>query len=126
MKLWFYSMKVAAKGGETPIADSRQIYESMPEALRTKFAEKGLLYVRNYHVGMDVPWQKVFNTEDPSEVEAFCKRSNIEFEWKNGEELMTRQKCQAVARYPFGRLARGSLGIIQTETPFGRQNGRFF
>jgi len=97
MKLWFYSVTVAESGGETPIADSRKIYAQMDKGIIDRFSAKGLMYVRNYRVGMDVPWQQTFNTDDPREVERLCRRQGIEYEWKANQELRTRQFCQAVA-----------------------------
>ena len=60
MKLWFYSMQVAAEGGETPIADSRKIYQHIPAAIRECFERRGLMYVRNYGTGLDLAWEEVF------------------------------------------------------------------
>ena len=60
MKLSFFSLQVAEQGGETPIADSRKIYETMPPEIRECFVRKGLMYVRNYGTGLDLPWQEVF------------------------------------------------------------------
>lgn len=98
MKIWFHCVTASPVGGETPIADSRAIYRAMPEAIRTRFAS-GLVYERNYGE-FDVPWQKVFNTEDRAEVEAFCQRARIQCEWKPDGDLRTRQHCQGVARHP--------------------------
>jgi alpha-ketoglutarate-dependent taurine dioxygenase len=33
-------------------------------------------------------------------VEAFCAKNDIEFEWRAGDELRTRQVCQGVAKHP--------------------------
>ncbi|TFY88818.1 TauD/TfdA family dioxygenase [Pseudomonas kairouanensis] len=100
MKIWFYSVIAAQTGGETPIADSREVYRRMPEYIRQRFVEKGLMYVRNYGNGLDVGWEQVFNTEDRSVVEAYCQAHAIEWEWKDDGELRTRQVCQAVATHP--------------------------
>ncbi|MBR0667166.1 TauD/TfdA family dioxygenase [Roseomonas hellenica] len=100
MKIWFYCMQPAPEGGETPIADSRAIYRQMPPAIRERFAERGLMYVRNFGNGLDLPWQQVFGTEDHAEVEAYCRRHAIACEWKEDGELRTRQICQGVARHP--------------------------
>lgn len=99
MKLWFYSDLVAETGGETPIADSRLIYERMPTEIRDRFESLGLMYVRNYRKDMDLTWQQTFNTEDREEVNAFCDEAGIEYEW-NGDELKTKQYCQGVAAHP--------------------------
>jgi len=100
MKIWFYCAQAAPVGGETPIADSREVYRKIPEAIRRRFSERGLLYVRNFGGGLDVPWPQVFNTDDPRQVEAFCRDHGIACEWKEDGELRTRQLCQAVARHP--------------------------
>lgn len=98
MKLWLHCVTAAAEGGETPIADSRAVYRRMPAAIRERFAP-GILYVRNYG-DFDVPWQKVFNTESRAEVEAFCRRAGIRWEWKPDGELRTTQLCQAIEVHP--------------------------
>src|SRR5690606_12407109 len=97
---WFYCVTCAKTGGETPIADSRRIYRQMSESIRERFASRGLMYVRNYGGGLDVEWQKVFNSDDRSVVERYCRAHAIGFEWKDDGELRTRQRCQAVARHP--------------------------
>ncbi len=79
MKIWFHCMTAAPEGGETPIADSRAIYRKMPEHILRRF-EPGVRYVRNYG-DFDVPWEKVFNTDRRDEVEAYCRRNDIRFEW---------------------------------------------
>jgi len=99
-KIWFFSIQVAETGGETPIADSRKVFQDLAPEIRRKFTEKGVMYVRNYGSGLDLPWQDVFQTRDRAEVEAFCRRSDIEFEWRGQDGLRTRQVCQAVARHP--------------------------
>jgi len=98
MKIWFHCVTAAPEGGETPIADSRAIWREMPEPIRRRFAP-GVQYVRNYGE-FDVPWQQVFNTERRDEVEAWCTRSGIRFEWKPDGGLRTTQLCQATAVHP--------------------------
>lgn len=100
MKIWFHCVTASETGGETPIADTRQMYARMNPAIRTRFAEKRLMYVRNYGNGLDLPWQRAFNTDDRAVVEAFCRAQQIDFEWKDDGELRTRQVCQAVAVHP--------------------------
>lgn len=100
MKIWFYSVIAAQTGGETPIADSREVYRRVPVRIRERMVDKGLMYVRNFGNGLDVSWEQVFNTEDPAQVEAYCRAHSIECEWKDDGELRTRQRCQVVARHP--------------------------
>lgn len=98
MKIWFHCVTAAPEGGETPIADSREIHRRMPAAIRERFAP-GLRYVRHYG-DFDVPWQQVFNTDRRSEVEAYCRRARIQCEWKADGELRTTQFCQAIETHP--------------------------
>ncbi len=100
MKIWFHCVQASQVGGETPIADSREVYRQLDPVIRQRFADKRLMYVRNYGNGLDLPWQQAFSTEDRAQVEQYCKASNIDFEWNEEDELSTRQVCQAVARHP--------------------------
>nr|WP_238947909.1 TauD/TfdA family dioxygenase [Caldimonas brevitalea] len=100
MKIWFHCVQPSLTGGETPIADSRLILRRLDPRLVERFERKRLMYVRNYGQGLDLPWQRAFNTDDPAVVERYCAAQQIEFEWKPDGELRTRQVCQAVARHP--------------------------
>lgn len=100
MKIWFHCVQPSAEGGETPIADSRRIFQQLDPALRQRFEDKRLMYVRNYGNGLDLPWEQAFNTEDRAVAEAYCRANQIAFEWKDDGELRTRQVCQATARHP--------------------------
>lgn len=100
MMLGFFCVEVALEGGETPIADSRKVFNLIDPAVRDRFASKQVMYVRNYGEALDLSWQNVFQTEDREEVEAYCRNAEIEFEWKSNNELRTRQVCQAIARHP--------------------------
>ena len=100
MKIWFHCVQPSVEGGETPIADSRQIFRQLDPALRQRFEDKRLMYVRNYGNGLDLPWEQAFNTEDRAVAEAYCRANQIEFQWKDDGELRTRQVCQATARHP--------------------------
>lgn len=98
--IWFHCMKPSLTGGETPIADSRLIYQRIPTDIRALFMTRELLYVRNYSSALDVPWQQVFNTHDRQQVEHFCRQLGIQWEWKADGELCTRQRCQAAIQLP--------------------------
>ncbi|MEA5452798.1 TauD/TfdA family dioxygenase [Leptolyngbya sp. CCNP1308] len=100
LKIAFLCEQPGAWGGTTPIADSRQVYQALPEELRSRWQQRQVLYVRNYGGGLDLPWQTVFQTEDRSAVEAFCQANGMTWEWGRGDRLRTRQVCQAVARHP--------------------------
>ena len=100
MKIWFYCHQPPLEGGETPIADSRQVLSLLPSRIKERFIDKKVMYVRNYGQSLDLSWQNVFQTSDRFEVENYCRRAGIDFEWKNDGGLRTRQVCQAVAKHP--------------------------
>jgi non-ribosomal peptide synthase protein (TIGR01720 family)/FkbM family methyltransferase len=122
LKQWFFCVTAADGGGETPIVDCRRIYRALPPALVKRFAEKRLMYVRNFTDGLDVSWQEFFKTADKGEVERLCRQAEIDFTWKpNG--LSTRQICQAVAVHPrtgepvfFNQLQLHHVSCIDAET----------
>lgn len=99
-RIWFHCITPPATGGETPIADSRLVFERIPRALRDAFVQRELLYVRNYSAALDVSWQRVFGTESRAEVEQYCAAHQIEWEWKPDGELRTRQRCQSAISHP--------------------------
>lgn len=97
----FYCEIAAEQGGATPVADSRLVHARLDPALRARFAEHGVMYVRNYGNGLDLPWQQVFGSEDRAEVERYCDANRIAYEWlEDGEALRTRQICQATLVHP--------------------------
>lgn len=100
LKLFFCCLVPSETGGQTPIADTRKIFARVDPAVRRRFAEKGWMYVRNFGDGFGLPWQTVFQTSDPAEVEAYCARNGIECEWKPGNRLRTRQVRPAQAVHP--------------------------
>jgi alpha-ketoglutarate-dependent taurine dioxygenase len=100
MKIWFFSLQCAAGGGETPIADSRRVYQRIPAHVRERFERLGVTYVRNYGSGFDLSWQEVFQTTSTNDVEDFCVSNGIQFEWLPDDRLRTRQTCYAAASHP--------------------------
>ena len=100
MKLSFFAQQVAETGGETPIADCRRIYNTIPLEIRECFEDKGLMYVRNYGTGFDLPWQEVFQTSNKAMVEDYCRNAQMEFEWVGEDQFRTRQEARVSATHP--------------------------
>lgn len=100
LKIAFHCVIKAETGGETPIADSRRVFQRIDPKIRDRFQDKQILYVRNYGKGLDLPWQTVFQTTDESEVETYCQSHGIQLEWLENNRLRTRQVCQAIATHP--------------------------
>ncbi|MFQ4145489.1 TauD/TfdA family dioxygenase [Chlorogloeopsis sp. ULAP02] len=100
MKIAFFCVKAAEQGGETPIADSRKVFQRINPKIKERFIQKKIMYVRNYGQGIDLSWETVFQTNDKAEVEAYCQSAGINFTWLEGNKLRTSQVCQAVAKHP--------------------------
>ncbi|HLX09295.1 MAG TPA: TauD/TfdA family dioxygenase [Thermoanaerobaculia bacterium] len=100
LKIYFFCNTAPPQGGETPIADGRRVLSRLDPALRRRFATGRLLYSRNYNAGFGLPWQAVFQTDDPAEVERFCRDHAIACEWRQGGRLHTRQLRPAFVRHP--------------------------
>ncbi len=100
MKIFFFCLESAEQGGETPIADSRRVFKLLAPEIKQRFIEKRVMYVRNYSDGLDLHWRQVFQTDNKSEVEEYCRRAGIEFTWTGRDRLRTSQTCQAVASHP--------------------------
>jgi alpha-ketoglutarate-dependent taurine dioxygenase len=101
MRIFFNCALAAETGGETPVLDTREAYRGLDDAIRDKFENLGLRYVRNFSAGIDVPWQQFFGTEDQAAVEAKCRESSTDFEWlQGGDQLRIAQHADAVRRHP--------------------------
>jgi alpha-ketoglutarate-dependent taurine dioxygenase len=100
LRIAFFCVTPSQEGGETPIADCRQVFARLSARVRDRFLEQGYLYVRNFGYGFGLPWQEAFQTSDPAMVEDYCRRHAIDFEWKEGGRLRTRQKRRAAAAHP--------------------------
>ena len=103
-KLMFFCVIVAQTGGETPVADSREVFKKIDKNLVKKFNDKEVLYTRNYTAGIDLSWQEVFQTTEKKEVDAYCDKNSIQYVWHDpdpdGLELTTKQICQATLKHP--------------------------
>lgn len=100
LKLYFCCLVPAETGGETPIADTRKIFQRISPKTREQFIEKKWMYVRNFGDGFGLKWQVSFQTDEKTKVEQYCKSLGIEYEWREGDRLRTRQVRPAIVRHP--------------------------
>jgi len=100
MRLMFCCIQPPTRGGNTPLACTEKVTRRIAPAVRDLFKKKHVMYVRNYGMGIDLPWETVFQTTQRQEVEEFCRSYDIEFEWRPRNCLRTRQVCQAMAIHP--------------------------
>jgi alpha-ketoglutarate-dependent taurine dioxygenase len=98
--LWFACLQPAEWEGRTPVADCRKVLQSLDPSVRSRFEEKGVLYVSNYYDGMGLSWQTTFQTDDPADVERYCAEHHVDFEWVGSSRLRTRSRRHAVIEHP--------------------------
>jgi alpha-ketoglutarate-dependent taurine dioxygenase len=100
LKIFFFCETPSIRGGETPIADCRNVYERISPHVRHRFIEKQWMYVRNYGDGFGLNWQTAFQTTDKQVVEEHCEQNGIKVEWRTNNRLRTRAILPAVIRHP--------------------------
>jgi alpha-ketoglutarate-dependent taurine dioxygenase len=101
-------------GGETPLADSRLIYELIPEELRAELERSGVSYhrylygprwnlhhkLRNRLVQLHTSWMAAFSTTDPAVVERACAASGSTLTWDREEGAKISNVLPAFRKHP--------------------------
>lgn len=113
-RIFFFCATAPESGGETPIADVRQVYRRLPADLVERFERLGVRYARSYSPALGLPWQTVFQTDDRAEVERRAAEGGYELEWRDGDRLRTRRRGRASYRHP----ATGELAWFNHATFF--------
>ena len=99
-RIVFCCITPARERGETPIADNRKVFANLSTELQQKFIQKGVKYKRNLGGLLGLPWQEVFQTTDKKEAEAECYNNNIDFYWKNEDELILSWNKKGIWEHP--------------------------
>jgi len=100
LKIYFFCLVAPRHGGETPIADTRKILDSIDPTIRDRFASRGYMYARNFGEGFGLPWQETFQTRSKADVERYCSQHEIACTWLDDERLRTTQVRPVIARHP--------------------------
>ncbi|MBN8232593.1 TauD/TfdA family dioxygenase [Corallococcus macrosporus] len=99
-RIYFHCVTAPTVAGATPITSTRRILRELPRELVQRFVTRGYRYVRNFGDGLGLSWQEAFQTQDPAEVERYCRGSEIDFQWLGQGRLRTSQRRPCVARHP--------------------------
>lgn len=99
LKVFFYCVTPPESQGATPLADVRQVYRNLDPQVVEEFVRRKWKYVRNFGA-MGGSWQYFFDTDDRAQVEAYCRKEDIDFEWLGDEGLRTSAVREAVHRHP--------------------------
>ncbi|HIF52236.1 MAG TPA: hypothetical protein EYQ42_12045 [Thiotrichaceae bacterium] len=113
-KICFYCEQAPEQGGETPLADARQIFKEIPSNIIKNFEDKGIIYhrkmlyrssFRNF-LGKALSsinvstWNSAFGTDNKEEVEAICKKTNQSYTWNSDRSITTDAKVSAIQKHP--------------------------
>lgn len=96
----FACLVAPTAGGETPVADSANVLNTLPADLVERFEREGWLLIRNYNEDIGASIAEAFGTDDRSGVESYCRANAIRFEWQPNGGLRTCQRRSAVVRHP--------------------------
>ncbi len=100
-KLFFCCLDVAETGGETLLADSREVLKAIDPDVVNEVEEKGVAYIRNLHggMGMGPSWQATFETDNKKEVEHHCQKLEIEYTWKEDDSIRLLNKRKGIINH---------------------------
>ncbi|MFF0087441.1 amino acid adenylation domain-containing protein [Streptomyces canus] len=99
LRIVFCCNQAPAVGGETPLVDSRDVYDALDVSIRRRFTERGVRYHRVYQEALGLTWQQVFGTDDRTAAEAHCRVAGLQYDWLDGDRLRTSCVRPAVVRH---------------------------
>lgn len=101
-KIFFSCIRAAETGGETPLADGREVLKRIDPYVVDKIKAEGVIYYRNLHggEGMGPSWQDTFETKSEQAAEEFCKNSRMDYEWKSDGSIRLIQKRKGIIEHP--------------------------
>lgn len=99
LKLYFCCVTASDTGGETPLADCRNVLATIPAAIRDEFAERGWRYRRHFGE-LGFPWQDVFGSSDRDQVEAYCQENAMDVDWGRDDSLTVTYVRPAIHVHP--------------------------
>jgi len=112
--LAFFCQVEPSHGGETPLADSRVIYERIPATIRARFETHGVRYHRHLYgprwysptravnriQELHRSWMAAFSTNDRSQVERVCAEQGAAVRWNWEESALITNTLPAVREHP--------------------------
>jgi len=99
-RILFACADPADSGGQTPIADARRVFARIDPAIRDRFVEKGVMYVRRFSSVLGLSWQTIFRTDDRAVAEQRAREQRFELSWLGEDEARTRAIRPAAINHP--------------------------
>jgi hypothetical protein len=111
-QLWLWCTSAPSEADAIELADCRDVRGRVPETIRERWMERGLLYVRDFEPlpalapGDDStasaarPWIMMFGSAERSAVEASCQRRGFQFAWSPAGALRIWRACAPIVAHP--------------------------
>lgn len=103
-RIMFFCHTPARQGGETPIADMREVYRSLDDDVRQRFEQHGLRLIQNVpgrkSFGLGKTWREMFATDERRKIEKACELMNISCRWKSNDSLQLINHRPAFLTHP--------------------------
>lgn len=113
-RIFFCCLQPSEYGGETPIVRVDHVLRDMPARVRSRFEAQGVRYVRNYAGKASAkslnpfqlkPWEDVFETTDPREIQKMCDRDGVAASFSNdGKDLRLSNTQPAILAHPQSKI----------------------
>jgi len=97
--LCFYCEQPAESGGETPLADLREVAGFLAPRLTRRLQDRGLLHRRIFIEGAGVSWQEAFGVSSLEALRAHCNRARLILT-VTGDRLRVEYPHSPYARHP--------------------------
>ena len=110
--IYFYCDISPREGGETIVADSRKIYQSIDPKVMDRFIQRGLKYVSNYYgqswlldlinrfIKFHKTWMEAFETDSKAEAEQLCSLNEFGYKWWKRDWLQVIYETPSVITHP--------------------------
>jgi alpha-ketoglutarate-dependent taurine dioxygenase len=105
----FFSVTSAWAGGETLLADFRELGRRIPRRFWDEVAARGVRYERNFRAPgemdptlgvMHKTWPDTFATHDPAEAERACRSVGLDPVWRDDGSLSTLYTARGFIEHP--------------------------
>lgn len=100
-RVYFGCLTAAESGGATPVCDGAALLDSLPDAVRSAFEDRGIAYHQHLHggFGLGKSWQSTFETDDRDAVAEFLAEADAEHSWTDAGGLRVTQRRPATRPY---------------------------
>jgi len=105
LRLLFFSVVPARRGGQTSLASGRDVLRAIPASIVERFRERKITYIRHFHP--DVPlgktWQATYQTDDRGKLEQIIASQGSVCAWLPHGVLRVTTTCNALTSHSSAR-----------------------